>query len=181
MRALLDSLCSTSNMCSPSVEWNEVCAGTPLIRGSMRQAEEGLGCGGWRVEEVHEKLPPPAGQPMNRNTFSFKCRGGKKKGSHLTGKTHSITSLNNAALRLLHLWALRQRVRKHLRSSTTYRNPQYHRYGDECTWQLAPEQDVLVNADSGDSRRKTRRAKSVGNISAGTGHLHKGMTLGGAL
>lgn len=119
MRALLDSLCKASNMCSPSVEWNEVCAGTPLIRGSMRQAEEGLGCGGRRGEEVHENLPPPAGQPMNRNTFSFKCKKPQKKGSHLTGKTHSITSLNNAAARLLHLWALRHRGRKHLRSPLT--------------------------------------------------------------
>lgn len=63
---------------------------------------------------------------------------------------------------------------------TTYRNAKYHQYGDKCTWQLAPEQDVLVNADTSDSQ-KSRGAKTVGNISAGTGHLHKGMSLWGVL
>lgn len=51
---------------------------------------------------------------------------------------------------------------------TTYRNTKYHQYGDKCTWQMAPEQGVLVNADTSDSQqRRERGAKTVGNISTG--------------
>ena len=44
-----------------------------------------------------------------------------------------------------------------------------------------PQRDVVVNADCSDSQRKTRGAKTVWNISAGAGHLHKGMSLRGVL
>lgn len=64
--------------------------------------------GGWRVEQSM-KTSPPAGQRKHRTTISFRCKADLKESQEkkMTGKTHSITDLNNAAVRLLHLWALR--------------------------------------------------------------------------
>lgn len=49
------------------------------------------------------------------------------------------------------------------------------------TWQLAPQRGVVINADCSDSQWKTEGAETVWKISAGTGHLHKGMLLRGVL
>lgn len=49
------------------------------------------------------------------------------------------------------------------------------------TWQLAPQRGIVINADCSDSQWKTEGAETVWKISAGTGHLHKGMLLRGVL
>lgn len=82
-------LCEISNICSPSVVWNDVRAGSPLIRGSMTQTEEGLEWGlelKVSLEKIHENFSTcwPT-QTLQHQSF-FECKNNLGKNSHLTGK-----------------------------------------------------------------------------------------------
>lgn len=76
---LSSTRCEVSNMCSPSVEWNEVWAGSPLIRSSVRQTEEGQGWGWgpegrrslWKLPHLLASVNTAAALTSQCNDFSW--------------------------------------------------------------------------------------------------------------
>lgn len=139
------TLCVSLNICSLSVEWNEVCAGTPLIRGSMRQAEEGQGWGlegrrsPWKL--LHLLVNPRTAPPS-----AVDGRQTRVKDCNLTGDTQCVIFFSDAEWRC---YASGYRDGEY--QSTCVHSLQEHTIssirGDKCTWQ-----DALEHADSSDSQ-----------------------------
>lgn len=119
---------------------------------SDRGGRAGWGVGGgWSLEDpMVQNTSPPAGQHKHHTTIS--C-------SPLTSITFGIMQAQKSGQ-----WARDAKAP----ACTLYRNTQYYGYSDECRWQLAPQQDALVNADCGGSQQKSRAVESVGNTVADT-------------